>query len=403
MPTARCIPLVSVVLTLFAAALTPAWAQMPQYQSSAAPFAFLMEAHTGTVLVARNPDGTMAPSSMGKMMTVYQAFQMIRDGVVKLDTPVQVMPETWKAWNNRGSTMFLAVGEVVTVEELLHGIVTLSGNDACVVLAEGLAGSEAAYVAMMNETAQRIGLTGSRFANTTGWPDDGEYVTPRDLATLARRTIVDFPELYAQFYPRPSMTRTLPGENKSITQSNRNPILGSVPGADGLKTGHTEAAGYGFTGSAQNNGMRLIGVVNGLTSQAERQKESVALMNWGFSLFENRKLFAAGDVLGNAPVWYGAVESVPLVLGQDILFTVPKSARRAVQANLIFTGPLQTPIVAGMQVAELVIQSPGGQAQRYPVKAGASVAAAGFIDRIVKGWQQLLFGGTTIEANEAAR
>ena len=237
------------------------------------------------MLFAKNADQRMPPASMAKMMTTEVAFELIDRGQLPLNKMCTVRPETWQKWHGpqAGSTMFLSVNEQVSVENLLHGIVTLSGNDASVVLAECIAGTEQAFAEQMNALGKKLGLTNSHFGNSNGWPDEGRtYVTARDLATLARATIERHPKLYKQFYGQPSFTwgKTL-GSGQDITQGNRNPILGKVPGADGLKTGHTDEAGYGFTGSAEQNGRRLVEVVAGLGSWNERVEESTRLMQLG--------------------------------------------------------------------------------------------------------------------------
>lgn len=371
--------------------VSASYAQTPPYQTNAA-FAFMMSADTGTVLYAKNADEPMPPSSMGKMMTVYVVFDMIKKGTVKLTDRVTVSEETWKAWNNQGSTMFLAVGQSVTVEELLHGIVTLSGNDACVTLAEGLAGTEAGFVEVMNQTAKRIGMTKSHFANTTGWPDPQEYVTSRDLATLAYRTIKDFPDLYKQFYALDSYTfgQTMGGQ--PITQGNRNPLLGRVPGADGLKTGHTEAAGYGLTGSAVQNGQRLIMVVNGLSSMGERATESVRFMEWGLRTFQTFRVMKKGAVLDQAPVWLGSEKTVPLVLDKDAAITTTRLSRGNLSAKIVYTGPVPAPIKAGQHIADLVVTAPGQPPQNFPLKAGKAIEKAGIFGKIGAGFRNALFG-----------
>ncbi|MBA4047488.1 MAG: D-alanyl-D-alanine carboxypeptidase, partial [Sphingomonas sp.] len=237
-------------LIAIATALTPSRAATPPFETPA-PIAFMQDLSTGAILFARDADRRMPPASMAKMMTVYVAFEMIRSGELTLDQLVTVRPETWRKWHGpaAGSTMFLSPNEQVSVANLLYGIITLSGNDACVVLAEGASGTEEAFVAQMNATAKRLGLTNSRFGNTNGWPDGGQtYVTARDLAKLATATIKDYSAFYKRFYSRPDFTwgKTL-GTGQAITQANRDPLLGRVAGADGLKTGHTEEAGYGFT------------------------------------------------------------------------------------------------------------------------------------------------------------
>jgi hypothetical protein len=244
----------------------PSVAAAPQFQGTA-PIAYMEDLSSGAVLYQRDADRRIPPASMAKMMTVYVAFDMIKRGELKLDQTMPVRPETWQRWHGpaAGSTMFLSTGENVSVENLLKGIVTLSGNDACVVLAEGISGTEQTFTDRMNQQAKKIGLNNSHFGTSNGWPDNGvTYVTARDLAHLASATIRDFPDLYKRFYSLRSFTwgKTL-GAGADITQANRDPLLGRVAGADGLKTGHTDEAGYGFTGSAEQNGRRLVMVVAG--------------------------------------------------------------------------------------------------------------------------------------------
>src|SRR5687767_1002942 len=266
--------------------------------------AFLMDLSSGAVLFAKNSDMRIPPASMAKMMTTEVAFELIDKKQLALNKMCTVRPETWRQWHGpqAGSTMFLSANEQVSVENLLHGIVTLSGNDASVVLAECIAGSEVAFAAQMNALAKQLGLKNSQFGNSNGWPDEGRtYVTARDLATLARATIERHPKLYKQFYGQPSFTwgKTL-GSGQNITQGNRNPLLGKVQGADGLKTGHTDEAGYGFTGSAAENGRRLVMVVAGLSSWNQRVDESTRLMQWGFNSWTAKPLYPAGAKVGTA-------------------------------------------------------------------------------------------------------
>lgn len=357
-----------------------------------ARFAYMKDLSTGTVLMAKNADERVPPASMAKMMTVYVAFDLIKKGKVRLDQKVLVSPETWAKWHSQGSTMFLGVGEQPTVADLLHGIVTLSGNDACVVLAEGLAGTEANYVALMNQTAARIGLRNSRFANTNGWPDPNEYVSARDLATIAERTITDFPGLYREFYGKPDFTwgKTL-GSGRAITQANRNPILGKVPGADGLKTGHTEEAGYGFTGSAVQNGRRIVMVIGGLSSWNERVQQSVGFMNWGFAAFESVPVARPGAKIGEATVYLGETGTVPVVAPRPIAVSVPRGQAEQLKLKVVYEGPVKAPIAKGQPIAELVVTGPAGET-RAPLVAGEAVGRAGPIGRIRANIRALLGG-----------
>src|SRR5215210_3306125 len=309
---------------LLGASAAPAAA--PQFDTPA-QYAYLIDLSSGAVLYAKNADARMPPASMAKMMTTEVAFELIDKGQLPLNKACPVRPETWQKWHgpDAGSTMFLSPGEQVSVENLLHGIVTLSGNDASVVLAECIAGTEQAFANVMNENASRLGLTNSHFGNSNGWPDEGRtYVTARDLATLARSEIEHHPKLYKRFYSKESFTwgKTL-GSGSAITQGNRNPLLGRVPGADGLKTGHTDEAGYGFTGSAEQNGRRLVMVIAGLSSFNQRIEESTRMMSWGFNAWQAKPLFKSGAQVGTAQVQLGSDSEVGLLAPRDLAVTVP--------------------------------------------------------------------------------
>ena len=369
-------------LALFAA-VTPSVAAAPQFQTPA-PVAFLQDLSTGAVLFSRDADRRMPPASMAKMMTVYTAFDLIKRGELKLGDVVTVQPETWRKWHGpaAGSTMFLSAGEQVSVANLLYGIVTLSGNDACVVLAEHISGTEQSFAERMNRVAAQIGLKNSHFGNSNGWPDAGvTYVTARDLATLAEQTITNYPQLYKQFYSRRDFTwgKTMGGN--AITQANRDPLLGRVAGADGLKTGHTDEAGYGFTGSAEQNGRRLVMVMAGLTSFNQRADESVNFMNWGFRAWQAKPVAAKGKQVGTAQVQLGDASEVALVAGQDLKVTIPAGLAPELSAKVVYQGPIKAPIKAGQHVADLVVTSPDVPAQRLPLVAGADVGEAGFFGR----------------------
>ena len=363
----------------------------PPYETPAR-VAYLVDLSSGAELLNKSGDVRMPPASMAKMMTTEVAFELIDQGKLPLSKMCTVRPETWKQWHSAGSTMFLSPNEQVSVENLLHGIVTLSGNDASVVLAECIAGTEPAFVQQMNALAQKLGMRNSRFGNSTGWPDEGAtFVTARDLATLARATIENHPKLYKQFYGQPSFTwgKTL-GSGQAITQGNRNPILGKVPGADGLKTGHTEEAGYGFTGSAEQNGRRLVMVVAGLGSFNQRVDESTKLMNWGFNAWTSKPLFTAGARVGLAQVQLGSEAEVPLVAPRAIAVTYPAGAVGGEpRMKIAYQGPLKAPLAKGQKVAELVVTTPDGTVQRMPLVAGEAVEEAGFFRRLWIGIKQL--------------
>jgi serine-type D-Ala-D-Ala carboxypeptidase (penicillin-binding protein 5/6) len=363
------------------AAASPVFAQAPAY-NTAAPIAFLKDLQTGRILYAKDADKRIPPASMGKMMSVYVAFKLIKAGEANLEQPILVREETWKKWNNQGSTMFLDVNSQVSVENLLHGIVTLSGNDACVVLAEGLGGTEANYVALMNREAKRLGLKNSNFANTNGWPDPNEYVTARDLAMIAEATIRDFPDLYARFYQKEGFTwgKTM-GAGQAITQGNRNPLLGKVAGADGLKTGHTEEAGYGFTGSAVQNGRRLVMVVAGLPSFGERVSASVDFMNWGFAAWQNIPLGKKGQVMGRVAISGAADPTIDAVAGKDLFVTLPRGFGMERKTSVEALPGLTAPLKAGQQVGNLVVTMPGQQPVKAPLVTPVAIEEAGMFRR----------------------
>ncbi|MBZ6378573.1 MULTISPECIES: D-alanyl-D-alanine carboxypeptidase family protein [Pacificimonas] len=356
---------------------------------SRAPFAYLKDIGADIVLYSDGADEPMPPASMAKMMTVLVAFDQIDKGRLALDDTCTVRPDTWRQWSNQGSTMFLKVNSEPTVEQLLDGIVTASGNDASVVLAECIAGTVPAFADAMNSMGEEIGLTGSNFATANGWPDENEYVTAHDLARIAEATIEQHPDLYERFYTLDEFTygETMSGE--PITQSNRNPILGRVQGADGLKTGHTEAAGYGFTGSAERDGRRLVMVIAGLQSQSDRRDEATRFMEWGFNAFEGVQI-EPGKIIAAAPVFGGAESEVGLTLPEGASITVPAAITSGVEARIVYESPLPAPLAAGDQVGELHIKAGSLPEQVVPVVAAESVDEAGFFSRAFAGILGLL-------------
>ena len=363
--------------------------------STTAPFAYMRDLTTGQTLYSKSADEKMPPASMAKMMTVYLAFSLIKKGDVKLEQLITVRPETWTKWHGSaaGSTMFLSPNEQVSVENLLHGVVTLSGNDACVTLGEGLGGTEEQYVAAMNAMAKKLGLKGTQFANTNGWPDAGEYSTPHDLATIAERTILDFPGLYAKFYGTTSFTwgKTM-GAGAPIIQANRNPILGKVAGADGLKTGHTDEAGYGFTGSAAQNGRRIVMVIAGLTSFNERIAESVKFMEWGFRAWQLKPLLKAGSIIETAEVYAGSEDRVGLTAARDLSVATPAALGGELRVKVVYNGPIRAPIAKGQHVADLVVTSPNMPVTRFPLVAATAIDKAGPFGRLASNLRRLLTG-----------
>ena len=368
-------------------------AKAPPFETPA-PVAYLIDLSSGAILLAKDADRRMPPASMAKMMTTEVAFELIDKGELPLTKMCTVRPETWQKWHGpqAGSTMFLSPNEQVSVENLLHGIVTLSGNDASVVLAECIAGTEEAFANQMNALAKLLGLANSQFGNSNGWPDEGRtFVTARDLATLARASIERHPKLYKQFYGQPSFTwgKTL-GSGSAITQGNRNPILGKIAGADGLKTGHTEEAGYGFTGSAEQNGRRLVMVVAGLSSFNQRISESVRMMEWGFNAWSTKPLYAAGAVVGRASVQLGSEDEVALVAPRNLAVTLPAGLGGQTRTRIRYSGPIKAPIAKGQHVADLIVISPDTGEQVMPLVAAEAVSESGFFGRFWTGLKQVL-------------
>jgi D-alanyl-D-alanine carboxypeptidase (penicillin-binding protein 5/6) len=367
-------------------AVQPVLAAAPVFDTPA-PVAYMEDMSSGSILYQKDADRRMPPASLAKMMTVYVAFSLVKSGDLKLNQMIEMQPETWRKWHSQGSTMFLSSGEKVSVADLLYGIVTLSGNDACVVLAEGISGSEPAFVERMNREAAKIGLKNSHFGTSNGWPDGGAtYVTARDLATLAKATITNFPDLYKRFYSRPDFTwgKTL-GAGAAIKQENRDPLLGRVAGADGLKTGHTEEAGYGFTGSAIQNGRRLVLVLAGLGTYGQRADESVKFMNWGFRAWQAKPIVSKGKKVETAEVQGGSTNHVDLVAGSNLTATLPAGVGSEMSLKVAYDGPIKAPIKAGQHIADLIVTAPDMPAQKLPLVAATDVAEAGFFGRVWAG------------------
>ncbi|MDX2144200.1 MAG: D-alanyl-D-alanine carboxypeptidase family protein [Rhodospirillaceae bacterium] len=338
----------------------------------------LVDFQTDTVLVAKNADERMPPSSMSKLMTAFMVFEALKAGRLSLDDELGVSENAWKIGGaaSGGSTMFLNPGDKVKVEDLLRGMIIQSGNDACIVLAENLAGSEEAFGEQMTARAKELGMAGSNFVNATGLPHPDHYTTPRDLGILARRIISDFPEYYS-LYSETSFTYN------GIQQGNRNPLLYKVgSGADGLKTGHTEAAGYGLTASAIRNGRRLIMVANGMASIKAREEETSKLVDWGFREFTNRSLFAAGDKVTDAEIWLGDKASIPLVIAKDVVVTLPRSAAQNLAMKAVYEGPLPAPVEKDAVVGNLVIEAKDMEPIKIPLHAGEAAGRLGFFGRL---------------------
>lgn len=338
--------------------------------------AILVDADTGAVLLEKNADQLMPPASMSKIMTAYMVFDRLEHGKLALEDTFPVSEHAWRKGGcvSDGSTMCLKLGERVKVEDLIQGIIVQSGNDACIVIAEGLAGSEEAFADQMNKKAKEIGLQHSTFRNATGLPDPEHRMTARDLAILADRTIHDHSEYY-HYYSEKNFTYN------GIKQGNRNPLLYKDVGADGLKTGHTQEAGYGLTASAKQGERRLILVVTGLPSMKVRSEESERLLDYGFREYENVAVLKAGETADNAEVWLGREDVVPLQAGKDIVFTIPRRARNDMKVTVAYDGPIAAPIQKGDVIGKLVISVPGMPEAEAPLVAGADVPRRGFFGR----------------------
>ncbi len=382
-----CIRSFVIITGLAMAGMLTAWPLHALATETIAREAVIIDATTGRVLFEKNAHMRMPPASMSKLMTVYMVFNQLRDGNLSLEDTFRVSENAWRKGGAKSgsSTMFLDPNSRVSVEELLMGIIVQSGNDACIVVAEGIAGSEAAFAESMTTMARQIGMTGSNFANSTGWPDPDQYMTASDLAHLALRTIKEFPEYY-HLYGVTEYTYN------GIRQTNRNPLLYKGIGADGLKTGHTSEAGYGLTASAKRNGRRIVVVVNGLTSKKERSSESERLMDWAFREFNNYALFAQNDIVSDAEVWLGTAGRVPLVIDQDVVITMPRKSRKGMKVVVKYDGPVPAPIVAGTPIAHLEITAPGEETIILPLLAGADVGALGLVGRLGAAIDFLLWG-----------
>lgn len=348
-----------------------------------APQVYMKDFNTGTILFEKNADQQMVPSSMSKIMTAHLVFERLKSGDIKLDDTLYVSKE---AWQMGGSKMFVQVESRVNVDDLLHGVIVQSGNDACIVLAEGLGGTEAAFAEEMTRKAHEMGATHSTFVNATGWPDEGHLTTAKDLALIAERTIRDFPQEYEKYYSVKEFSYN------NIKQGNRNTLLNKGMGADGMKTGHTEAGGYGIVASAKQGDRRIILVINGLPTSKARDQEATALLNWGFSAFKNYKIFGKGDVVEVGDVWNGEEESVPLIASQDIILTLPRSQRKDLQAKIIYDSPLAAPLKAGDTVGSLEVTVPEKGVLKTPLYVGKDVKMAGFFQRISCSLHYLLWG-----------
>ena len=363
-------------------------AQAAQMETSARQ-AIIVDYDTGTVLFEKNADELMVPSSMSKLMTIYMVFHRLKEGSWLLTDQLPVSEAAWKKhYKSDESMMFVKVGSSVTIDDLIRGVVIQSGNDACSVLAEGYSGSEEAFAAEETRMARKeLGMTQSTFRNAAGMPDPEHLTTARDLATLAHHLIADFPAYYPIFSEK-SFTYN------SIKQDNRNPLLWTTAGADGLKTGHTESGGYGLTASVKRGDHRLIMVLNGIPTQKERWDESQRLIEWAFREFDTYVFFKGGEVVGDADVWLGTKATVPVAAGTRFAATLPRRARLDAKVTAVFDNPIPAPITNGQVVGHLEITAPDVPKAEIPLVATQDVPKLGLAGRMGAALRYLLWGGS---------
>ncbi|MEP3051741.1 MAG: D-alanyl-D-alanine carboxypeptidase family protein [Erythrobacter sp.] len=349
-----------------------------------APIALLIDMSSGQVLHARDPDRRFAPASMTKAMTLLLAFSLLDRGELNRSELFRVDEETWQDWNGQGSTMWLPANSQVSVDDLLLGIATVSANDGSIALAKGHAGSVRAWTEAMNAHARSIGLSNSHFGTPNGWPDEGRtFTTARDLTTLAQAMMRNHPEQFSRYVGRTQFTFN------GITQDNRDPMIGRVAGANGIKTGYTNESGYGFLGAAKRNGQQLIMVVGGTESQWARANIARRYMEWGFSAFDSKPLFAAGVEVATARVQGGSSRTIALVTDQPVFVNVPAGANPEVSVSVRYDGPIRAPFDKGKQVGSLNIQVEGMEPANVPLYVTEAVGEANLIERIFNafaGW-----------------
>lgn len=358
------------------------------YQTDAS-HAVIMDFETGEVLFSQNGDVAMPPASMSKLMTVLMTMEAIAEGRLSLDDELPVSENAWRRGGaaSGSSTMFLEVNSRARVEDLLRGIIVQSGNDACIVIAEALGGSEDAFADMMTDRAQELGLTSASFANSTGWPHPDHRISAEDLARLARIIIADHPALY-EIYAEREFTYN------GIRQFNRNPLLGVFDGADGLKTGHTEESGYGLVGTAERDGTRRIIVFNGMDSSSSRANEAERMMRSALSDYSVYDLFSAGDRIDHeADVFMGVRDQVSLEIAADVSIGMHRRARRNMSVEVVYNGPLIAPVEAGSVVGQLIVTVPDAEPRRYDLQAAEAVERKGLMGRIGAALSHMIRGG----------
>lgn len=375
------------LIAVAAVALTALPALAQSGIDTRARHAILIDYDTNSTLFAKDADIAMPPASMAKLMTAAVIFSALKDGRLSLDQEFTVSENAWRTGGapSGGSTMFAKLGSSIRVDDLLHGIIIQSANDGCIIVAEGMAGSEADFAAMMNAEAARIGLTGSHFVNSTGLPDPNQVVTARDLAKLARHIITTYPEFYP-IYSQPAFTWN------DITQRNRNPLLDMNIGADGMKTGYTEESGYGLVGTTVRNGQRLIVVVNGTETDKDRGEEARRILEWGYRAFTKVKLFAANEVIADARVFHGDSSGVGLVSHNVVDVLLPIDFEGQLRGRIVYRGPIPAPVTAGQEIGTLEITVDDAVVREAPVYAASDIGPGGIPQRALDGVRELLLG-----------
>ena len=358
-----------------------------QLYNTPAKQALLLDADTGTVLFAKEPDARIPPASLAKLMTMEVVFDQLKTGKLSLQDKFFVSENAWRKGgaSSGGSTMFAKLNSEIPLEDLIRGVIVQSANDGCIIIAEGLAGSESAFAGLMNERARKLGLTGSYFTNSTGLPDESQYVSIRDLAKLAQHMIREYPQFY-KYYSEPEF------EWNKILQRNRNPLLKMNIGADGMKTGFTEASGYGIVGTAIRNNQRLIAVLSGMESKRQRAEESRKILDWGFRAFEKFSLFEDGEIIGRANVYGGETPGVGVVGNGPVEIYLPIGNRDKLKARIVYTGPLIPPVSQGEKIATLKVWIGDELSQETDLYAAETVEKGGIQRQAIDAVKELLFG-----------
>ncbi len=373
------------IILLTVMALWTTFANASAINHTSATQAYMIDYDTGLVLYKKNENQRMPTSSMSKAMTAYMVFEALKDGRLSLNDKLNISE---KAWRKAGSKMFVKVGERVSIDDLLNGILVQSGNDATIVVAEGLAGSENSFAEAMTMKAHELGMMNTNFVNASGWPDENHYSTASDLALMAMSIVRNFPE-YMPYFSRKEFTYN------NIEQKNRNPLLYRNIGADGLKTGHTEAGGYGLIGTGlSDDNRRVILVLNGLESISDRANESARLLQWGLNGFDNIVFTAAGETITKVPVVFGKSKNVALTINEDVFITVPKLKKPDVTMTAKFSGPLTAPIAAGQEVGTLVVDIPESGSKEYKLYTASSVEELGLFAHALARFKMIISGAS---------